>query len=433
MAKLLEKQRYKCALASMLSVQAIEGAIPILHAGPGCGNKLADLSAGASGHFASQIFPCTGVNEKDVVFGGEQKLRTTIENALKIIDADLFMVLTGCSQEIVGDDVEEVVSEFEDREKPVIFCSTAGFKGNNYKGHEWVINSLIDNYLEPSDTKEEGLVNIWADVPFQDLYWHGNLRALEELVRSIGLKPNTIFGHARGLENLKKVPSAQFNLLVSPWVGLDNVKKLESKFGTPYLHYPTIPIGAFETSKFLRTVAEFAGISEDAVNKVIDERESYYYYFIERFADTFMETRVMSRRFSVVSDAQYALGITKFLVDDLGLFPAKQYITDDTPEKFQDDIRKYFKDMNYGVESEVAFETDGYKIHKDIRETDYHGYPLILGSYWEKELGEELNAHFLSVSNPANERMIINSSYVGYDGGLKLIEDIYSVVKTRFN
>jgi len=32
-----------------------------------------------------------------------------------------------------------------------------------------------------------------------------------------------------------------------------------------------------------------------------------------------------------------------------------------------------------------------------------------------------------------NERLVMNSYYVGYDGGLKLIEDIYSVVKTRFN
>ena len=433
MAKLLEKQRYKCALAAMLSVQAIDNAIPILHAGPGCGNKLSDSATGTSGHFAATIFPCTNVNEKDVVFGGEKKLRSTIENALKVIDADLYMVLTGCSQEIVGDDAGEIVSEFEDCGKSVLYVSTPGFKGNNYKGHEWVIDAIIDQYLEPSDKKQKGLVNIWADVPYQDIFWHGNLRKLEKLISELGLIPNTIFGHKRGIENIKKIPEAEFNLLVSPWVGLENVKRMEKKFGTPYLHYPTLPVGAFETSKFLRTVGEFAGITKDKVEAIINEKEEYYYYFIERFANTFLETRVMSRRFSVVSDAQYALGLTKFLVNDLGLFPATQYVTDDTPEEYQEAIKGYFKDLNYGIESEVRFETDGYKIHQDIEKTDYHGYPLILGSYWEKELGERTKAHFLSVSNPANERMVINSSYVGYDGGLKLIEDIYSVVKTRFN
>jgi nitrogenase molybdenum-iron protein beta chain len=141
----------------------------------------------------------------------------------------------------------------------------------------------------------------------------------------------------------------------------------------------------------------------------------------------------MSKQFSVVSDAQYALGVTKFLVNDLGLFPAKQFITDDTPKEYKEDIKAWFKDLNYGIQAEAVFETDGYKIHQEIKAHDYQGYPLILGSYWEKEVSEETNAHFLSISWPANERLIMTSYYVGYDGGLKLIEDIYSVAKTRFN
>lgn len=433
MAKLLEKQRYKCALAAMQTVQAIDGACPILHAGPGCGNKLTDARAGSSGHFASVIFPSTNVNEKNVVFGGENKLRTTIQNALKVLDADIFMVLTGCSQEIVGDNVPDIVSEFADAEKPVIYVSTAGFKGNNYKGHEWVIDALIDDYLEPSKEKEKGLINIWADVPYQDLFWYGNYRALEDLVRAIGLKPNTIFGYKRGLENVKKIPKAEFNLVVSPWVGVESAKKMEEKFGTPFLHYPTLPIGAFETSKFLRTIVEFTGADKKKAEDIIKKKEEEYYYFIERFADIFLETRVMSRRFSVVSDAQYSLAITKFLINDLGLLPNKQFITDDTPEEYKDAIKGYFADMNFGVKAEVLFETDGYKIDEAIKGDYYHGYPLIIGSFWEKELAEKLEAHFLSISNPSTERLIMDRSYVGYEGGLRLIEDIYSVVFRRFN
>ena len=280
MAKLIDKQRYKCALGAMQTVQAIERAIPVLHSGPGCAQKLSD-SIGSSGYFSPNIFPCTSINEKDVVFGGVKKLRSTIENSLKVIDADLYVVMTGCIPEIVGDDVEEVVSGFQNADKPVIFASTAGFKGNNYKGHEQVIDALIDQYLEPSEEKIEGLVNIWADVPYQDLFWLGNLRELEKLVQSIGLKPNTIFGYGRGIKNIDLIPKAQFNLLISPWVSLGNVKKMERKLGLPYLHYPTLPIGAFETSKFLRELGNFAGVDEAKVNSVIDENEKYYYYLIE--------------------------------------------------------------------------------------------------------------------------------------------------------
>ena len=107
MAKLLDKQRYKCALGAMQTVQAIDRAIPILHSGPGCAQKLSD-SIGSSGYFSPNIFPCTSINEKDVVFGGVKKLDTTIENALKVIDADFFVVLSGCIPEIVGDDTGDV-------------------------------------------------------------------------------------------------------------------------------------------------------------------------------------------------------------------------------------------------------------------------------------------------------------------------------------
>lgn len=65
------------------------------------------------------------------------------------------------------------------------------------------------------------------------------------------------------------------------------------------------------------------------------EKERKYYYFIERFADLFLENRIMAQRFVIVSDAQYTLALTKFLVNDLGLFPEKQYIMDDTPEKYR--------------------------------------------------------------------------------------------------
>jgi nitrogenase molybdenum-iron protein beta chain len=402
----------------MQTVQAIDRALPILHSGPGCAQKLSE-NTGSSGYFSPNIFPCTSINEKDVVFGGVKKLDSTIENALKVIDADLYIVLTGCIPEIVGDDSGEVVSRYEDAEKPVIYAPTAGFKGNNFKGHEQVVDAIVEQYLKKSDKKTPGLVNIWADVPYQDLFWLGNIRELEKLVAELGLIPNTIFGYKRGIENINKIPEAQFNLLVSPWVGLGNMKKMERKLGIPYLHYPTLPIGATETSKFLRAVGEFAGVDSEKVEAVIKEHEDYYYYLIGRYADLFLENRVINKQFTVVADAQYSLGITKFLVNDLGLVPAK--------------ISEEFKKLNFGIEAEVSFETDGYKIHEEIKNHDYHGYPLVLGGYYEKEVTESLKGNFLNVSWPVQDKVVLDDFYVGYTGGIRLIEDIYTVAVQRFN
>jgi nitrogenase molybdenum-iron protein beta chain len=216
-------------------------------------------------------------------------------------------------------------------------------------------------------------------------------------------------------------------------LGLDTVALLERQFGTPWLHCPTIPIGAFESSRFLRTVGAHAGVAPARIEAVIASREQEYYYYIERNSDIFLENRTMSRRFSTITNAADALAIARFLVNDFGLIPAKQYITDATPVQHQEAVRQYFREFQYDIAAEVLFSTDGFLIHEDISQHDYFGPPLIVGSIFEKKLAEKLSGNFLAVSVPIKERLILDSSYVGYRGGLKLLEDIYGYVLKRFN
>ncbi|MDQ1289885.1 MAG: nitrogenase molybdenum-iron protein beta chain, partial [Actinomycetota bacterium] len=400
--EVLDQPRYVCALGAMQTVQGIHRAVPVLHAGPGCAQKLAGGLAGTngdSGYIAPQIYPCSNVSETETIFGGEDKLRSTITNALRVVDADLYVVLSGCTPEIVGDDIAAVVEDLRPSAKPVVYVQTAGFKGTNLQGHDWVLAAIVDQYLgrRPAGDVVPGLVNIWGPVPSFDPFWTGNVRELETLVRELGLTPNAIFGEYRGLPELDRVPQAQFNLLVSPWVGLEPVRLLQERFGTPFLHYPALPIGAFETSHFLRTVGEYAKVPTAVVEAVIDRHEREYYFHIERTSDVFLENRAMSRRFSVVSDAATTLAISRFLVNDFGLVPATQYITDGTPEEHRAAIEAAFADFQYGITADVVFSTDGFRIHEDIRSIDYFGRPLIIGSIFEKKLAESLGANFLTV------------------------------------
>ena len=431
MAKILDQPRYKCALAAMQTVQAIPGAIPILHSGPGCAAKLNDNN-GTSGRYSPNIFPCTSISEKEVVFGGSSKLRSTIENALKVIDADLFVVLSGCTGEIIGDDIEEVAGNFANAEKPVIWAKTPGFKGNNYVGHDWILKSLFEQYLaEAEPAKEKGLVNLFVAPPQQDPYWLGNLREIESLLQAIGLKPNTIFGFGRSLENIKKLANAEFTILVSPWAGLESAKYLERRFGIPLLQYPVLPIGASETTKFLRAVQDFTGADKGLTERVIAEKEAEFYYYIERFADTLLETRILGKRFTVVSDSEYTIAVTKFLVNDMGLFPEKLFIVDDAPKAFQQRITDEVNSLNYGIKTQVQFTTDGHDIQEQIKSFDFAGTPLIIGSNWEKKLAAELGAHFVNVSYPMLEKLVINDHIAGYSGGLHLLEQIYTAAMSK--
>ncbi|HWR08483.1 nitrogenase component 1 [Sporomusa sp.] len=437
MAQYIEQLRHVCSLGALQSVLAIDRAVPILHAGPGCGQKLWGAlgfqnGCQGSGYVGGHSVPCTNIGEKEVIFGGDERLRNIVENSLKVIDADLYVIVTGCTADIVGDDVGEVARRFQEQGKPVVYAETGGFKGTNFFGHELVIDAIIDQYLQPADKAEPGLVNIWSVVPFHDAFWVGNLKEIEKLINELGLTPNVIFGPGNGLKALNRVPQAQFNLLISPWVGLKNVRHLEEKFGTPYLHYPVLPIGPTETGRFLQTVGSYAGVEPKRIEKVIARHETGYFYFIERAADVLLETRLLPRRFVTISDSFYALGITKFLVNDMGLLPETQYITDGVAEEYQSRIAAEFENFNDGITAKVVFTNDGGAAHQDIRTIKFRGRPLILGSAWDKALAQEINGYQLSVSMPISDRLALNRSYVGYEGGLRLVEDIYSLVLSDF-
>ncbi len=48
--KVIEQVRYSCALAALHSVLAIDRAVPILHAGPGCGQRLSTALSTTNGY-----------------------------------------------------------------------------------------------------------------------------------------------------------------------------------------------------------------------------------------------------------------------------------------------------------------------------------------------------------------------------------------------
>lgn len=442
MPKYIEQPRYSCALGAMQSVVAIKRGVPILHSGPGCGNKIGKLLAQGEGYAGGSTIPCTNAEEKEVVFGGERKLKNVIEGSLKVIDADIYVVMTGCTSAIVGDDVESVVREFQEDDKPVVYVEGGGFKSNNYVSHSKVVNAIIDQYVDKHKNNKgiiKGLVNLFATIPYQDPYWNGNLEELKKLLEAIGLKVNVLFGNeSQGMEEWNTIPNAEFNILVNSWAGLDIVKHLEKKYKTPYFHFPYLPIGGIETSRFLRGVAEFAHIDNEKVEAFINKEEEKYYAHIEKMADFMLEFRYgIPRRVYSIADSTYALGFTKFLLNELGIIPAKQFIVDNTPEKYEEKIREEFKNISEYKERnvEVEFNPDaGYaeiKIEEDFKENS-DKRALILGSGWDKELASRINADLLIVSVPVSYRLIMNCRYAGYEGGLRVIEDIYDRVLSTY-
>jgi nitrogenase molybdenum-iron protein beta chain len=407
--------------------------MPILHSGPGCGTKINSIIGQVKGYGGANSMPCTNTSEAEVVFGGEEKLKGVIEGAFKVIDADLFVVLTGCTSDIVGDDIGSVTGGFQAQDEPIVFAETGGFKSNNYVSHDKVVIAIIDQYVDKfanDKTTLKGLVNVFVTPPYQDPYWDGNLEEIKRLLEGIGLTANVLFGSASsGLEEWKTIPRAEFNIVISAWSGLAVAEHLERKYGTPFFHFPYLPIGGAETTKFLNGVSEFANLDPSRTAAFIQNEEKRFYAHFERLAEFLLEFKYgIPRRFYTLLDASYALGVARYLLNELGIIPAKQYIVDNTPEEYQEAIKAQFARISDFRSAEVAFSVDGGAIQEEIRRDDHKNRALILGSSWESKLAQDIGADLLVLSVPITYRLVLTCGYAGYNGGLRLAEDIYDRV-----
>ena len=133
-----------------------------------------------------------------------------------------------------------------------------------------------------------------------------------------------------------------------------------------------------------------------------------------------------------IADSLYALGISRFLTNDLGLIPEKQFITDNTPIEYQNIVAAEFENFTDNIVAEVVFSNDGGFVEDELKKIKFRSRPLILGSAWDRVVAKELKAYQLSVATPVSDHMVLSKSYVGYDGGLHLTEDVYSVVLDDF-
>lgn len=431
----IEQVRYGCSLGALASVIAIPGAIPITHCGPGCATKQFHALSGINGYQGGEFHvPSSNLGNQEVIFGGADRLDELIGSTLKVMEADLFVVQTGCIPGLVGDDVGSVVRRYQKRGVPIVVAETSGYRGNNFTGHETVIRAIIDQFVgDANEDKQRGLVNVWSLLPYQNPFWRGDLTEIRRILEGIGLQVNILFGPASaGVSEWRAIPRAQFNLVLSPWLGLSTAAHLQDKFDQPLLHEPTIPIGAKATSAFLRRVVEFAGLDRARAEAFIAKEEKEHYIYLRDFACFYAgqtSQYQLPSQAIVVSESAYNLAIASFLVEQLGLHPGLFVISENPPNELRDNIQQQYRALADNFGAEALFEQDGHRIHELVRARDYTGQlPIVFGSTWEAALADQIGAPLVEIGYPCTDEVVLSRAYVGYRGALQLIERTYTTV-----
>lgn len=425
MSCVTENPRGTCVLGGVNEVLgAIKGVCPIYHSGPGCCMQTEAGEAGNSGRkspafVAGVSVPSSNMLEREVVFGGVDKLRTTIQGAVDIIDAEVFFVLTGCTAGIIGDDIESITEEFQDEGYRVYPIDTPGFAGDSNLGYEVAWNALIKNIVKKGLPKQDNLVNLFGIIPYHDPYWAGDLEELSRILTRLGLQVNTFYTGHQGIKEVENSSAAALNIIVNPWLFKGPAETYEREFGVPYLRFAGMPIGATDTTDFVRQVAAAMNLDQDLVERVIAEEEDYVYSFLEQSIG-----QLSWKRFAVVGDANMAVGITRYLANDYSFTPLLTIVTDPMFRPADKErIESRIKDLEYAKAPEVLFLTDQYEVTKALE--DNEEITLLVGSSNEREIGMRKDIQCCVVSFPILDRLIFNRTYAGYRGSLTLIEDLY--------
>ena len=424
---LTESPRYSCALGGALSTaKALHRVIPILHCGPGCGmmlyngqNFIAGYSGG--GYVGGATVPSTNTYERDIVFGAEKRLRQTIASTIEVMDGDLYVVLTGCTAEIIGDDVPSIVAEFAEQHVPVAHASTGGFSGTNYHGYEKLWEALAQQ-VAVAGPRAPHLVNLFGMVPAQDIYWLGNTEEIARLLGLLGLTVNTFVTQRQGVEQVKQSARAALNIVLSPWLAEGVLTRYQQKFGVPSLRYPGPPIGPTATAEFLRAVAAALNLDSATVERVIAAEDQYTYDYFDRAGMVFTGFGIQ-HRIAVIGDSSTVTGVLRFLVNDFSQIPAVAVITDAPPEAHRPAIIQTLTQLEYAAPPPVVFTSDQWSVAQAVKAA---GATYILGSSLDKEIAQDLGVPQLSISFPVSDRLVLNRAYAGYRGSITLVEDFIS-------
>jgi nitrogenase molybdenum-iron protein beta chain len=438
---IIDRPRYVCALGGALALmRAMRRTIPIVHAGAGCAyNYYIGGNAGAGylggGYCGATSTPSSNAAEREIIFGGENRLEEQIRTTMEIMDGDLYVVISGCQVEMIGDDIRGVTGNIGDCGN-VLAVQTPSFKGNSQHGYDLLFEKIVRGFIPRQETKKEKAVNVFGIIPGNDVFYKGNLKEIKRVLGLIGVEANTFIGEGETLENFRISGSAALNIVLSDVYAPLTAGAFADVHGIPFIR-EQMPIGFFQTERFLRNVGKALSIDEETIISALRLEEEIYFDYFERIADTYNDIDLQRYGF-IAADSNYAPALANFISDELGWIPHLAMITDPLTDEDREVLKKRFKNYASGLEPKVYFNTGAQALRHYLadsweRNRNHQYYePLspavIFGSVYERDFAEELGVPLLTVSFPVTSRVVFNKAYAGFNGGLALAEDSFSLL-----
>ena len=261
---------------SMSCLMSLEDSVFISHSPQGCVGcaiMAVDMYRVGQAHRGEKIIKnprliVSNLDQKSVVFGGEQKLRESVQKAVERYNPKLIFVYASCASGIIGDDIDAICSSLEKEYKNTIIVPIhcEGFKSKVCASGFDAAFLSINKYILKGEKKPAipNLINLFAPTTVS----YADQVEMERMLHLLGAEVNYIPFYS-SLEKIKKIPQAQVSTSICKVFGDEFMKTLEQDYGIPYSH-TVMPIGIRNTDKWYRGIAKVLG-KEAEVEKIIEE------------------------------------------------------------------------------------------------------------------------------------------------------------------
>ncbi len=406
-------------MGSVLVFRGIEGCMPLFHGSQGCSTYMRLYLAH---HFREPVdIASTALSEKGAVYGGSANLMQGLKNVIKGYNPKVIGIATTCLAETIGDDVPQIVREFQAQEplaKDVIIIpvSTPSYAASHEVGYRVALKGLVQTLARKS--KPNGRINMLvgsiispADVRFlRRLFDDWGLEYIlmpdisetfdAALSRDLPLIPQG----GTPLEDIRDCANSIATLTIGGWVQEPGAGDyLEKEFKVPHVALP-LPISLEFTDRLAANLEELTGLPMP---------ESY-----ERERGRLLDSMVDAHKVladvktAVYGDTEMVLGITRIMME-LGMKP-QIVATGAANPAFAENASEI------APGSKVSMGADFSQIAEEAASRDIE---LLVGPFTGRGIARRENIPLLRVGLPNHDRYgASHQLFLGYEGSMNLVE-----------
>ncbi|MFP4110549.1 MAG: nitrogenase iron-molybdenum cofactor biosynthesis protein NifE [Desulfonatronovibrio sp.] len=246
-------QRACVFCGSRVVLYPIADALHLVHGPVGCAAYTWDIrGALSSGPELHRLSFTTDLQEKDIIFGGEEKLYQALMELIDRHDPKAAFVYSTCIVGIIGDDLERVCKKVAAQKRiPVIPVQSEGFKGNKRAGYSAACKAMF-TLVGTGDISgiSPVSINILGDFNLAGETW-----IIKDYYRRMGVDVVACITGDGRVDELKRCHGAALNLVQCSGATVELAMMMKEKYSIPFKRVSYF--GIEDMSRALYDTADF--------------------------------------------------------------------------------------------------------------------------------------------------------------------------------